>query len=120
MIYYHITVQGLDKTMRFMNWVVAAALLTGSSIAAALGPSAEPQCAQVICLSPADGTPAPGECRPIRAVYFNIRVFDPNFDPPATAKLRDQYLRMCSTARSIELNKIRAKYGMLFADPMTY
>jgi len=98
---------------------VMVACFMGPLIALA-GPTAEPQCAQVICLSPADGTPAPPECGMIRQVYFNIRVFNPYYNPSATSNLRHQYIAVCSTARTVDLNKITQKYGTLFYDPMVY
>lgn len=98
--------------------LVAAGLML--PIMAVAAPKAEPQCAQVICLSPADGMPAPMECGMIRQVYFNIRVFNPYYNPSATSNLRHRYIAMCRTARPADLNKITQKYGTLFYDPIVY
>lgn len=92
-------------------------LLPGMALA---GPMAQPQCAQVICLSPADGTPAPSECRAIRQVYFNLRVLNPIYNPSATADLRHNFLSMCLTARAVDLYKIKMKYGPLYDDPLVF
>jgi len=96
------------------------ALSVGLTGTVAASPKAEPQCAQVICLAPSDGTPAPSSCFAIRQVYFNIRVFSPKFNPPATSRARHRYISMCSTARASDLNIITRKYGMLFNDPRAY
>lgn len=105
--------------MKMIKSCVIAALLM-PAYALAMGPTAQPQCAQVICLSPADGRPAPSECRPIRQVYFNIRVFNPSYDPASTSRLRHRYISMCRTARPADLQKITGKYGVLFNDPISF
>lgn len=110
----------VKKALRNTVLIAAGAFSTG---ALALGPSAEPQCAQVICLSPAMGTAAPRiECPAIRQVYFDIRIFTPppKFNPSATAEARHAFLRRCSTARMSDLQVIKNKYGRLFADPIVY
>ena len=113
---------GVACNNSFLKKVFLVLLVITPLSAQALGPDAESQCAQVICLSPRDGTPAPAECRPIRAVYFNIRIFTPppKFNPGATQRARDYWLRQCRTARQIDFQKISIKYGRLFADPIAY
>jgi len=106
--------------VRWLALFIAMATFMSTPSALALGRNAEPQCAQVICLSPRDGTPAPAECRAIRAVYFDIRVFTPKYNPSATRSARNAFLRMCTSARQMDLQKISAKYGTLYADPIVY
>lgn len=108
--------------VRWLALFIAMATFMSTPSALALGRNAEPQCAQVICLSPRDGTPAPAECRSIRAVYFDIRIYTPppKFNPGATQRARDQWLKQCRSARPIDLQKISIKYGRLFADPIVY
>lgn len=89
---------------------------------AAAGPTAQPSCAQVICLGPDHGTAPPSECIPVRAVYFEIRIYTPppKFNPRATANARHAYLRTCRTAQATDLMIIKMKYGRLFADPISF
>ena len=91
---------------------IASVLLLAPTVALAGGPVAQPSCAQVICLSPDHGKAPPA--------YFVIRVFDPLYDPGATADARHAFLRTCLTAQSSDLQIIKLKYGRLYADPITF
>jgi|JYMV01.1.fsa_nt_gi hypothetical protein len=99
---------------------IASVLLLAPTVALAGGPVAQPSCAQVICLSPDHGKAPPAECIPVRSAYFVIRVFDPLYDPGATADARHAFLRTCLTAQSSDLQIIKLKYGRLYADPITF
>lgn len=108
-----------------MKKLVLIALLAGAqasqALALDLGPPAEPSCAQVICLSPAPGTPAPSECFPVRQAYFNIRVYKHgHYNPPLTAEKRRLFLQTCLTALSTDISRITLLYGQLFDDPRSY
>ena len=108
----------MKKIMKTAIGIALGMLLAEGALA--VGATAEPTCAQVICLSPAPGTPAPQECFPIRAVYFAITVYDPLFDADATAGLRKAFLQTCLTASAPHLMLIDTKYGRLPADPIVY
>ncbi len=100
--------------------VVALTFMLTSVAAMAIGGIAEPSCAQVICLSPADGTSAPRACLPVRQPYFMIRVYDPEFDADATAAARLSFLKTCTSARPSDLLHITGKYGKLPDDPIAF
>jgi hypothetical protein len=109
------------ETMKIKKTFVSVMVgLVLSQAVLAAGGTAEPSCAQVICLSPAKGTPAPQECFPIRAVYFSMVVYDPSFDAGATNDIRSAFLETCRTARPMDLMTISNKYGRLPADPIAY
>lgn len=81
---------------------------------------AQPSCAQVICLSPRDGQPAPQACFAVRARYFSIRIYNPSYDPGATAQARKAFLETCATANAADIGKITQKYGALHDDPRSF
>lgn len=87
-----------------------------------IGPSAEPSCAQVICLSPEPGTPPPLECIPVRMPYFAIRIYDPDgrYNPQATSNARQAYIKTCTTALPTDIMRITRTYGMLYNDPIKF
>lgn len=91
-----------------------------SSGGGSTGMSAEPSCAQVICLSPPSGSPPPAGCLPTRAVYFAIQIWNPYYNESATSNARRAYLMTCTTARQQDITTIQDKYGELMVDPMVY
>jgi hypothetical protein len=91
-----------------------------SSSGGSTGMSAEPSCAQVICLSPEPGSPPPAGCFPTRAVYFAIQIWNPYYNESATSNARRAYLMTCTTARQQDITTIQDNYGELMVDPMVY
>ena len=98
--------------------VVAILSAMFSLPAASVGRVAEPSCAQVICLSPADNQPPPQYCLQVRQRYFVIRVYDPSYDADATSAARQAFLSTCTSARPMDIQKITNKYGKLPDDPI--
>ena len=99
---------------------MVSVFLLAPSVALAGGPTAQPSCAQVICLGPSLGMPPPSSCIAVRAPYFEIRVFKPEYDAGATANARHAFLRTCLTAQQRDLQIIKAKYGRLMFDPIVF
>jgi hypothetical protein len=106
--------------MRTCILKMVSVLLLAPMTALAGGPPAQPSCAQVLCLGPNLGTPPPPSCIAVRAPYFEIRVFKPEYDAGATANARHAFLRTCLTAQQRDLQIIKAKYGGLMFDPIVF
>lgn len=77
---------------------------------------ATPQCQAVLCLSPGPEGP-PAECQSIRAPYFQIQIYTPVYNPPATALARQQYLMSGCGQMAAQIAVITQKYGQLMVDP---
>jgi len=108
-----------------MRKYVAAAILalTGGSALAegvSITPArpAMPTCAILLCLSPKFGMPPPATCIPVRAPYFEIRVYTPKFNPEATAQARKQQLLTCYDGRLVDIERATMRYGRLYNDPI--
>lgn len=78
-----------------------------------------PQCDAYVCLNNLPGQ-MPAVCTTYRAPYFAIRMYTPYYNPQATAKAREVWLRTgCPTMMPTLVMQITQRYGQLFADPGT-
>ncbi len=75
-------------------------------------------CVVVLCLAGKmeGGDGGPG-CTPAEQIYFNIRVFDPYYDPGATSAARMVYLEGCATEHLGQKEAVNAMYGTWFSGP---
>lgn len=75
-------------------------------------------CVAVLCLAGkmTGGDGGPG-CVAAEQIYFNIRIFDPYYDPGATSVARMAYLQGCATELLGQKEAVNARYGTWFAGP---
>jgi hypothetical protein len=71
-------------------------------------------CTAILCLS--NVGPPPSECRTARLSFFQLTVYSPVFNPPATAALRSQYLMTCGAGQQL-VPMIAQKYMIYPTDP---
>jgi hypothetical protein len=75
-------------------------------------------CKAVLCLAGkmegGDGGP---DCVAAEQAYFNIRVFDPHYDPGATSAARMAHLQGCATEQLGQKEAVNAMYGRWFSGP---
>ncbi len=98
-----------------MKYIVG--FLLGVFMGASNSFASPPQCDAYVCLNNLPGQ-MPAVCSTYRAPYFAIRIFTPQYNPSATAKAREAWLRGgCPTMMPALVSKITKRYGKVFADP---
>lgn len=110
--------------MRMCKLMLIAALmaaLTSPAMARTrvkgLGSAGDP-CEVLICMADKlQGKNQPG-CVPVNQRFFNIRVYTPWFNPPATARTRQTFLSTCqgSAINRPTLTMIIQRYGYSFRE----
>lgn len=97
----------------------AAGVLAGMLMGVSAAQASPPQCDAYVCLNNLPGQ-MPSVCSGYRAPYFAIRMYTPYYNPQATAKAREAWLRAgCPTMMPALVTKITQRYGPLFSDPGT-
>ncbi len=88
------------------------------SIGSALAQDVAGPCVAVLCLAGKmeGGNGGPG-CVAAEQIYFNIRIFDPYYDPAATSAARMVYLQACAKEHLGQKEAVNAMYGTWFSGP---
>lgn len=110
--------------MRIFKLMLIAVLMTALTSPAiartrvkGLGSAGDP-CEVLVCMAgKLQGKQQPG-CVPVNQRFFNIRVFTPWYNPPATARTRQTFLNTCQGAaiNHATLMMIIQRYGYSFQE----